>query len=307
MLDQNQLFREHALGQLPATCSMAVTDRPGDAGVPRRHLQLQARTERELRARDDGAVLARRRPRRLHREGRPRNGARADGLDAPTGPKARGCRTSASTAAPRRRQQDGVRPDRQVELGRRGAPVRHAPAARLVLRARKLWSYFVPAPPDEATLASLQGLYTQLRLQHPRGRRGDPAAPRLPQRPGARDAAGRLQRRACCARSAGRSTRRRGRGCASGAGQQLFYPPNVSGWDFTHWLDTSTAKARWEIAELRDLEDLRQPVAGRRRTALQRDRGTRQRRSTSAMAYWGEPAAVRRIGAHASPTSRRPA
>ena len=24
------------------------------------------------------------------------------------------------------------------------------------------------------------------------------------------------------------------------AGQQLFYPPNVSGWDETRWLDTST-------------------------------------------------------------------
>jgi hypothetical protein len=35
---------------------------------------------------------------------------------------------------------------------------------------------------------------------------------------------------------------------SANAGQQLFYPPNVSGWDFTRWLDTSTARARWEIA-----------------------------------------------------------
>ena len=35
---------------------------------------------------------------------------------------------------------------------------------------------------------------------------------------------------------------------SNGAGQQLFYPPNVSGWDFTRWLDTSTAKSRWELA-----------------------------------------------------------
>jgi hypothetical protein len=28
----------------------------------------------------------------------------------------------------------------------------------------------------------------------------------------------------------------------------LFYPPNVSGWDFSRWLDTSTVKARWEMA-----------------------------------------------------------
>ena len=32
------------------------------------------------------------------------------------------------------------------------------------------------------------------------------------------------------------------------AGQQLFYPPNVAGWDDTRWLDTATFRARWEIA-----------------------------------------------------------
>jgi uncharacterized protein (DUF1800 family) len=32
------------------------------------------------------------------------------------------------------------------------------------------------------------------------------------------------------------------------AGQQLFYPPNVAGWDDSRWLDTATFRARWEIA-----------------------------------------------------------
>jgi hypothetical protein len=32
------------------------------------------------------------------------------------------------------------------------------------------------------------------------------------------------------------------------AGQQLFFPPNVAGWDDTRWLDTATFRARWEIA-----------------------------------------------------------
>ena len=32
------------------------------------------------------------------------------------------------------------------------------------------------------------------------------------------------------------------------AGQLLFYPPNVSGWNDTRWLDTSTFRARWHIA-----------------------------------------------------------
>jgi hypothetical protein len=29
------------------------------------------------------------------------------------------------------------------------------------------------------------------------------------------------------------------------AGQQLFWPPNVAGWDDTRWLDTSRMRARW--------------------------------------------------------------
>ncbi len=134
MLDQNELFRENALGNFQ-DLFLAVTAEPGDARVPRRHLQRQVGTERELRARDDGAVLAGRRPRRLQRGRRPRNGARADRLDAPNGPKARACRTSASK--PSRHdatQQDRVRADGQMELGRRRAAVRDPPAARLVLR-----------------------------------------------------------------------------------------------------------------------------------------------------------------------------
>ena len=31
----------------------------------------------------------------------------------------------------------------------------------------------------------------------------------------------------------------------SNAGQQLFYPPDVSGWDDSRWLDTSTMAGRW--------------------------------------------------------------
>ena len=35
--------------------------------------------------------------------------------------------------------------------------------------------------------------------------------------------------------------------CAN-AGQQLFFPPNVAGWNDERWLDTATYLARWEIA-----------------------------------------------------------
>ena len=33
------------------------------------------------------------------------------------------------------------------------------------------------------------------------------------------------------------------------AGQVLFWPPNVSGWDDTRWLDTSRMRARWNIVD----------------------------------------------------------
>jgi hypothetical protein len=31
-------------------------------------------------------------------------------------------------------------------------------------------------------------------------------------------------------------------------GQQLFYPPNVAGWDDTRWLDSGTFRGRWYAA-----------------------------------------------------------
>jgi uncharacterized protein (DUF1800 family) len=37
-------------------------------------------------------------------------------------------------------------------------------------------------------------------------------------------------------------------GFADAAGQRLFYPPNVAGWDDERWLDTQTFRARWVIA-----------------------------------------------------------
>jgi hypothetical protein len=111
----------------------------------------------------------------------------------------------------------------------------------------KLWSYFVPTPPSEATLASLQGLYVgsgyEIRpvleaiLQHPDFLDGpELMTPPVVYNAGLLRAIGRPIDTIAWA------------WLGSGAGQQLFYPPNVSGWDFTRWLDTSTAKARWELA-----------------------------------------------------------
>ena len=111
---------------------------------------------------------------------------------------------------------------------------------------RRLWSYFIATEPDAATEAALEQLYKQryaIRpvleaiLQHPDLYAGPPMV-----KPPVVYTAGLL------------------RGLGSGidtsawvwldfiAGQQLFYPPNVAGWDETRWLDTATFRGRWEVA-----------------------------------------------------------
>ena len=113
---------------------------------------------------------------------------------------------------------------------------------------QKLWSYFVPEPPDHATQRALERLYKTSRyevrpvvaaiLRHPALYQG----PRLVKPPVVYNAG--LLRRL-----------KRGIDTTawtwldSMAGQQLFYPPNVGGWDDTRWLDTATWRGRWWIAQ----------------------------------------------------------
>ena len=108
----------------------------------------------------------------------------------------------------------------------------------------KLWSYFIPTPPDKQTAAALEATYKQgyqIRpvvsaiLQHPDLYEGQRMV-----KPPVVHVAGLL--------------RRIGEGINTTAwawigqisGQQLFYPPNVAGWDDTRWLDTATFRGRWE-------------------------------------------------------------
>ena len=66
------------------------------------------------------------------------------------------------------------------------------------------------------------------------------------------------------------------------AGQQLFYPPNVAGWDDTRWLDTATWRGRWWIAQYAldpyalDPEHAAKPYDARKLVA-------------SALRFWHEP------------------
>jgi uncharacterized protein (DUF1800 family) len=111
----------------------------------------------------------------------------------------------------------------------------------------KLWSYFVPTPPDANTQAGLEAIYTRGRyavrpvveaiLQHPDLHEGPSMV-----KPPVVFTAGLLR------------SLERGVDTAAWvwldalAGQQLFYPPNVAGWDETRWLDSATFRGRWDAA-----------------------------------------------------------
>ncbi len=151
----------------------------------------------------------------------------------------------------------------------------------------KLWSYFVPAPPSEATLASLQGLYLssgysiraviEAILQHPEFLGG----PELVTPP--------VVYNAGLLRSIGRGIDTTAWAWLSAsAGQQLFYPPNVAGWDFTHWLDTSTAKARWEMASYVTAKSYPNPWPGEGQAAYSATEEPAEALA-SALGYWANP------------------
>jgi uncharacterized protein (DUF1800 family) len=150
---------------------------------------------------------------------------------------------------------DRERHDRGVKrvFGQRG-PYDWQDAVRLCLAHRrhpaffveKLWSYFVPTPPDAATRRSLERLYrrdgavrpvVEAILRHPALYGG----PRMV-KPPAVYTAGLL-------RALGRGVDTTEWSWLAGmSGQRLFMPPNVAGWDDDRWLDTATFRGRWWIA-----------------------------------------------------------
>jgi uncharacterized protein (DUF1800 family) len=110
----------------------------------------------------------------------------------------------------------------------------------------KLWSYFIPTPPSDSDRRALESLYSssgyQVRpvleaiLLHPAFHTG----PRMV-KPPVVFVAGLL-----------RMLQRSVDGeqwtwYCQGAGQQLFYPPDVSGWDDSRWLDTNTVHGRFDV------------------------------------------------------------
>jgi len=110
----------------------------------------------------------------------------------------------------------------------------------------KLWSYFIPQPPSEGVRDELAALYKgsgwQIRpvleaiLMSPEFYGGPPMV-----KPPVVHLATMLRR-------LGRPIDTEAwTWLCDQAGQQLFWPPNGSGWDDTRWLDTSRMRARWHL------------------------------------------------------------
>ncbi|MES1247433.1 MAG: DUF1800 domain-containing protein [Actinomycetota bacterium] len=121
-------------------------------------------------------------------------------------------------------------------------------AAHPAYFVEKLWSYFVGAPLDNATRTRLTQLYlsngktvrpvVEAILKHPALYDG----PRLVKSP--------VVYTAGLLRRLGAPIKTTAWAWLDGmAGQQLFYPPNVAGWDDNRWLDTATWRGRWWIAQ----------------------------------------------------------
>ena len=112
----------------------------------------------------------------------------------------------------------------------------------------KLWSYFIPSPPDASTQAALEALYVssdyaigqvvEAILLHPDLYTGAPLV-----KPPVVYTAGLL-------RATGQTiTHDAWVWLSSLSGQMLFYPPNVAGWNDRAWLDTSRLYGRWYVAQ----------------------------------------------------------
>jgi uncharacterized protein (DUF1800 family) len=148
----------------------------------------------------------------------------------------------------------------------------------------KLWSHFIPAAPSAAERQALERVYVQSGYQvrpvleaillHPQLYTG----PRMV-KPPAVFLAGMLRvlRRAIDTES--------WVWLSEGAGQRLFMPPDVAGWDEERWLDTSTIRGRWSLVTY--------ALRGRhlQGSALSdySDTETAEQAVSLARAYWGGP------------------
>ena len=148
MLQQNELFRQIGLGSFEGL-AMRVTINPAMLRLPQRPELAEGLAERELRPGADGAVHPRRRQ-RLHRARRPRAGARPHGLDGRLPQRPRLGALPLQAREPRRRDEGDLREGRRRSTGRApwSSAIEHPKHPAYFVN--KLWSYFIPVPPDDA-------------------------------------------------------------------------------------------------------------------------------------------------------------
>jgi uncharacterized protein (DUF1800 family) len=146
----------------------------------------------------------------------------------------------------------------------------------------KLWSYFVPVPPKSSTLTALERIYEdgyEVRpvvaaiLTHPAVYLG----PRMVKPPIVLTAG--LLRRL----NAGVTTTAWA-WIGQLSGQQLFYPPNVAGWDDTRWLDTATFRGRFIGVQQILGDKKRQLDPGKAKEAA-----TAEQVYARALKFWNDP------------------
>jgi uncharacterized protein (DUF1800 family) len=146
----------------------------------------------------------------------------------------------------------------------------------------KLWSYFVPVPPKSSTLTALERIYEDgyevkpvvaAILTHPAVYLG----PRMVKPPIVLTAG--LLRRL----NAGVTTTAWA-WIGQLSGQQLFYPPNVAGWDDTRWLDTATFRGRFIGVQQILGDKKRQLDPGKAKEAA-----TAEQVYARALKFWNDP------------------
>ncbi|MBJ7331542.1 MAG: DUF1800 domain-containing protein [Solirubrobacteraceae bacterium] len=282
MLDQNQMLREHSMGTFRELLIRVTKDPAMLIWLSGSVNSAQAPNEnyaRELMELFSLGTRAGYTERDVREQARALTGWRNDW--ASTGPK---------NFRFDKRMHD---PGRKRVFGRKGAYDWRG-AVQLCLdhpahpgfAVRKLWGYFNPTPPDAATERALARSYaesgTELRpllqaiLLHPSLYTGARMI-----KPPVVYTAGLLR------------TLNRGVDSDSWvwlnqtAGQLLFYPPNVAGWDEQRWLDTATWRARWQAAatalapwEVKDDAAYLAPSGGAETPEQAVDR---------ALAFWGSP------------------
>ena len=148
---------------------------------------------------------------------------------------------------------------------------------------RKLWGYFIPTPPSAAESKALEQLYVGSNLAirpvleailcHPAFYEGPTMV-----KPPIVLSAGMLRAQE---RTVGTYNWHY---VGDRSGQQLHFPPDVSGWNDVRWLDTNTTVGRWDL--------VREGLRGKVITGAARDtypEETPDQALAAARAFWGGP------------------